>query len=66
MNAISPSSRPYPHRLRFIILLASLGVSVSAPAVVLTWDANPAISGAQNGNGTWNTSNNNWTNGVAT
>ncbi|MCS7305198.1 MAG: autotransporter-associated beta strand repeat-containing protein, partial [Thermoguttaceae bacterium] len=36
-----------------------------AQAAVLTWDANTAVSGAQDGSGTWNTSNNNWWTGSA-
>ena len=43
--------------------IASAPVQISYP-IGLNWDANTAASGAQDGNGTWNSSNTNWWNGA--
>jgi autotransporter-associated beta strand protein len=40
-------------------------VPVLAPAANLTWDANPAVTGAQDGSGTWDNAANNWWTGAA-
>jgi autotransporter-associated beta strand protein len=47
------------------VLLISLLAVAPAPAANLTWDANPAAAGAQDGAGTWDNSANNWWTGSA-
>ena len=44
--------------------LNSVVISVS-PSVTNTWDANPAVAGAQDGNGNWGGGTTNWWNGSA-
>jgi autotransporter-associated beta strand protein len=46
-----------------VALLAVLAGLVMAQAASLTWDADTASSGAQDGGGEWNTSGTNWWNG---
>ncbi len=51
-----------------LLLAAAAGVSVlglihSAQAATYTWDADTGTTGAQDGAGTWNTTNTNWWNG---
>ena len=50
------------HSLRICKLMTSvfLLISLTAGAQTLTWDANTASGGLQNGSGFWNTSNTNW------
>jgi fibronectin-binding autotransporter adhesin len=47
------------------IALALSLVPALAPAANLTWDANPALTGAQDGSGTWDTVTNTWWTGSA-
>ena len=46
------------------VALASISM-LPARAASLTWDANTGTTGAQDGNGTWDTTNTNWWNGAA-
>ena len=56
-------------KTRACIKLASIALAtltaLSATAASLTWDTNTGTSGAQDGSGTWDLSNNNWYNGSA-
>ena len=49
-----------PRNLRQILLLTALTTPIHAQ---LSWDSDTATAGAQDGAGTWNTSNTNWWNG---
>ncbi len=54
-----------PRRIACLLAASLLLVGGPAPALVLTWDANTGVAGAQDGAGTWNTANNNWWTGAA-
>ncbi len=52
-------------RTSLLVAAAFLAHPSVADAADLTWDADTATAGAQEGSGTWNTSNTNWWNGSA-
>jgi len=55
-----------PHSLTQIFLALLLALQpLLVPAANLTWDANPAVAGAQDGAGIWDTTTNNWWTGTA-
>ena len=47
-------------RTSLLVAAAFLAHPSVADAADLTWDADTATAGAQEGSGTWNTSNTNW------
>lgn len=59
-NLSFPSIPMKPRNFRQLLLLTALTTPIHAQ---LSWDADTATTGAQEGAGTWNTSNTNWWNG---
>lgn len=49
----------------FILAILFTLVPLLSPAANLTWDANPGLTGAQDGSGTWDTNAANWWTGAA-
>jgi autotransporter-associated beta strand protein len=60
-------NRPTAARPPIAALLAAalaLGAAAAPASASLIWDANPGVAGAQDGSGTWNTTNDNWWDGT--
>ena len=70
MQVLIPTAAPRSRRAYSLVAatvaaVLACGVASNVRATSLTWDANTGVGGAQNGAGTWKTSNNNWWDGAA-